>query len=287
MLRLSDLPTFRFEQPQDTRHQSSSVLRNSTSDGDVCSHMKSCFKCTDRDECGWCTKEGVDVNSAFFFFVLFFNFFFFQKSHTQGGSCVMLKNKAAACESNGGKVGECPFFSLELGLTTGLIAVCALLSAGGGIGGGALFIPIYLIVYGLTAHQAVPLSKITIFGLAIGGFTVLYSKRHPYKDAPLIDYDLTMLLIPGILLGTIAGVYLNVIFPAFVIVISLVVLLTYTSYKTWRKSFQLYKEETEGNKKAEGTEMVQLDQYGDPLKDEQVCFSSCVKVFDFPEMHDN
>lgn len=167
------------------------------------------------------------------------------------------------CEANGGVVSECPFFTLELGLTSALIALCALLSAGGGIGGGALFIPIYLILYGLTAHQAVPLSKITIFGLAIGGFSVLYTKRHPYKDAPLIDYDLTMLLIPCILLGTIAGVYLNVIFPAFVIVISLVVLLSYTSYKTWKKSIALYREEAEAAKKgSEKAEVMEMDDLG-------------------------
>lgn len=195
--------------------------------------------------------------------------------------CVSLKMKAQLCDSIGGSFSECPFFSLELGITTVLIAICALLSAGGGIGGGALFIPIYLIVYGLTAHQAVPLSKITIFGLAIGGFTVLYWKRHPNKDMPLIDYDLTMLLIPGILLGTIAGVYLNVIFPAFLIVISLVVLLSYTSYKTWKKSFQLYREETQVDNKR--TEDVALNQLGDEvngfsqvcvgLDDVSVCFS--------------
>ncbi len=263
-LRLSDLPSFHFEQPRDARHEGAHVaaLNMSGADG-RCAVLKTCFKCTDQgDECAWCAKDtsGVrlspDCASGQKSFFLMFIFF-------QGGSCVALKNKAV-CEKNGGAFSECPFFTLELGITTVLIAICALLSAGGGIGGGALFIPIYLIIYGLTAHQAVPLSKITIFGLAIGGYTVLYSKRHPLKDMPLIDYDLTMLLIPGILLGTIAGVYLNVIFPAFVIVISLVILLSYTSYKTWKKSFQLYREETQAAKKPEGaTEEVQLNQFGD------------------------
>jgi uncharacterized membrane protein YfcA len=217
-------------------HAPSHLQGNVTGLGDACSKLKTCFKCTDREECGWCAKAGVE-----------------------GGSCVLLSNKQAACVANGGQFAECPFFTVELGVTSGLIALCALLSAGGGIGGGALFIPIYLIIYGLTAHQAIPLSKITIFGLAIGGFSVLYSKRHPYRDAPLIDYDLGLLLIPCILLGTIAGVYLNVIFPAFVIVVSLVLLLTYTSFVTWKKSFSLYREESEAQGKKSATDVVEMD----------------------------
>lgn len=197
--------------------------------GDDCTRLHSCHKCLDRDdECAWCASSAQSSSS----------------SSASGGHCVSRKNTRALCTELGGTVSaECPFFTRRLVWCAVIIAVCAMLSAGGGIGGGALFIPVFLIVLDLTAHQAVPLSKITIFGLAIGGLLVLVSKRHPYKDTALIDYDLVLLMVPCILLGTIAGVYLNVIFPSFIIVVSLVILLVYTSYKTWKKSFALYREE--------------------------------------------
>src|SRR5688500_2964525 len=62
-----------------------------------------------------------------------------------------------ARQSGGGTFPECPFFTTDLYITSVIIALCAMLSAGGGIGGGAMFVPVYLMVYGLTAHEAVPL----------------------------------------------------------------------------------------------------------------------------------
>jgi len=45
--------------------------------------------------------------------------------------------------------------------TTGsvLVFVGGVLCAGGGIGGGGIYIPIYILLLGFTAHEAIPLSK--------------------------------------------------------------------------------------------------------------------------------
>ncbi len=238
-LRLSDLPAVHYTPVSQTLVAS---LTPPPSNVDFCSRFKACFKCVDRDDiCGWCTAAD------------------------GSGKCVSLSSGIHSCVNLGGTLGDmssCKFLTTELFITSALIAVCALLSAGGGIGGGALFVPIYLMVYGLTAHQAVPLSKITIFGLGIGGYIVLYTKRHPSRDAPLIDYDMVSLMVPMILLGTIGGVYLNVIFPSFFIITSLVVLLSFTAYRSWKKSFQMYREEQAADKRAKNSIDVELDDLG-------------------------
>ena len=133
----------------------------------------SCFKCLDHSECGWCVDR---------------------RSHN--GKCVSLINTESICSRDGGEMlDSCPFFTLDLLLSTVLVALCTLLAAGGGTGGGALFIPIYLLIYKMNAHGAIPLSKVTIFGLAVGGYLVLSRKRHPLKDMSLIDYDLGLLMV--------------------------------------------------------------------------------------------
>ena len=98
-------------------------------------------------------------------------------------------------------------------------------------------------VAGLTPHFAIPLSKAAIFGAAVGGYLVNGRETHPFADRPLIYYDLASIMQPPILLGTVLGVYLNVVFPEVVLVVMLIVVLSYASYSTVKKAFQLYAKE--------------------------------------------
>jgi hypothetical protein len=112
----------------------------------------------------------------------------------------------------------------------------ASLAVGSGVGGGSFFITIFILVLGLDAHHAIPLSKATIFGVAIAAFMVNYFKRHPHAgNRTLIDYDLTVMFEPITLCGTLIGVIMNVLFPNFLVLIPLVLLLSYTTYKTYLK----------------------------------------------------
>ena len=73
--------------------------------------------------------------------------------------------------------------------STLLLLVLGSLAAGAGIGGGGLFVPIYAFILGIGAKAAVPLSKATILGAAIGNFMILAFKKHPNADRPIIDYE--------------------------------------------------------------------------------------------------
>eukprot|EP01087_Luapelamoeba_hula_P009291 TRINITY_DN2393_c0_g1_i1.p1 TRINITY_DN2393_c0_g1~~TRINITY_DN2393_c0_g1_i1.p1 ORF type:complete len:375 (-),score=28.10 TRINITY_DN2393_c0_g1_i1:81-1205(-) len=68
-------------------------------------------------------------------------------------------------------------------------------------------------------------------------------KRHPGADRPLIDYQTALLMEPMALIGSVFGVFFNVIFPEYIILICLVVLLTATAYKTFQKGITTYKKE--------------------------------------------
>jgi len=117
------------------------------------------------------------------------------------------------------------------------------ISAGTGIGGGAFYLVAYILIIGLDPHVAIPLSKATILGLAIGGYIINIRLRHPKANRPLIDYDLALLIEPMVLLGTLIGVLLNIVFPSIYILISLVLLLTLIIYLTVKKGLETYRKE--------------------------------------------
>lgn len=57
-------------------------------------------------------------------------------------------------------------------------------------------------------------------------------------NSPLIDYDVSLVMEPMTLAGTVVGVYLNKAFPNWLITILLVLLLSYTTYRTIKKVSQ-------------------------------------------------
>ena len=53
-----------------------------------------------------------------------------------------------------------PLFRPRLAIGTSLIFLCSALAAGGGIGGGGLYLPVFVLVLGYIPHIAIPLSKV-------------------------------------------------------------------------------------------------------------------------------
>lgn len=42
---------------------------------------------------------------------------------------------------------------------------------------------------------------------------MLFNQRHPNKDRPLIDYNLGLIIVPVVMLGTTMGIYVNTFAP--------------------------------------------------------------------------
>mmetsp|Transcript_54351 Transcript_54351/g.151383 ORF Transcript_54351/g.151383 Transcript_54351/m.151383 type:complete len:539 (-) Transcript_54351:115-1731(-) len=120
------------------------------------------------------------------------------------------------------------------------------LAAGAGVGGGGLFVPLFAFVLGVGAKAAVPMSKATILGGAMGNMISIALARHPdpAKSRPLIDYEASTFMQSGELLGVIFGVLLNMLLPEIAIIVFLALLLSFNGFKTLQKGVQKYKEET-------------------------------------------
>jgi len=107
------------------------------------------------------------------------------------------------------------------------------LSSAAGIGGGSLLYPIYLVILKFQTHEAVPLSKLTIFSCCLITFLISLNAKHPNRDAIAIDYNIIGITVPMILFGTTLGVVIHKILPFSIILISLIIVLLYSTFKTF------------------------------------------------------
>ena len=99
--------------------------------------------------------------------------------------------------------------------------IATVLASAAGIGGGSLLVPIFTLLGGFTEHEAIPLSKATIFGSSsVSLFVYMLWRRHPLAPRrPLIDWQLAACLIPPMLLGVTVGVYVNKMTPNWLIML--------------------------------------------------------------------
>ena len=127
-----------------------------------------------------------------------------------------------------------------------LVFVSTALAAGGGIGGGGLLVPIYILVNSFETSQATALSLATISGGSIANLWTYMQRYHPNGKLtrPLIDYDASLLFCPALLAGTMFGSMFSVMFPEWLTVVCLVVLLGYSAHRTLKKGLEKWKKDS-------------------------------------------
>ena len=141
-----------------------------------------------------------------------------------------------------------PLFSSQTAGLTWVGLVClfvgSALAAGGGLGGGGIFVPLLILMVGLSPKEAVPISQAMIFGGSIVNLVMNYRSRHALvATRPLIDYDAVLILEPLMLLGTTVGVLLNTMCPTWLIVVILVLVIGYGAVRTSRRGLRQFRKE--------------------------------------------
>ncbi|KAI3869333.1 hypothetical protein MKW98_025058 [Papaver atlanticum] len=104
------------------------------------------------------------------------------------------------------------------------------------------------LIIGFDPKTSVPISKCMITGAALS--TVFYNlkRRHPTLDMPLIDYNLTLLMQPMLMLGTSIGVILSEIFNDWMVTVLLIIFFIAMSTMSFCKVVQTWKQETKSKK---------------------------------------
>lgn len=126
-----------------------------------------------------------------------------------------------------------------------LIILTAMLSAAAGMGGGGVYVPLCLLLLGLSIKEAIPLSQAMILGGAIINIMMFCGDRHPlYPHKSKIDYDVVMMLNPGLAVGVTIGVICHMVTPQWITVLVLVVTLVLTLQKSLTKGVQAWQKES-------------------------------------------
>jgi len=137
-------------------------------------------------------------------------------------------------------------FEFQDYLGFGFATLGLLLAAGGGIGGGGILVPIYILVLEFPVKHAIPLASTTVLGGAIANNLLNWRKVHPnHTERPAIDWDLILQLEPTTIAGALLGADLNKELPELVLLVLMLLLLTITAQKTLTKAFQIYQQEEE------------------------------------------
>ena len=95
-----------------------------------------------------------------------------------------------------------------------------------GIGGGGFIVPICLIFFGFSTTESVTLANSCGFAGSVTRFIFNFRQRHPLvKHRVLINYEICLIMLPMILLGSLFGVQINLMIPDIAVLVLLICLL--------------------------------------------------------------
>jgi uncharacterized membrane protein YfcA len=132
----------------------------------------------------------------------------------------------------------------------GIAILGLLLAAGGGIGGGGILVPTYILVLQYPVKHAISFSSVTVLGGAVANNLLNAPKKHPlHPNRSVIDWELILQLEPMAILGALIGAILKDFLPSLILIILMLLLLTFTAYETLSKANKLYQKENKESSK--------------------------------------
>jgi hypothetical protein len=93
-----------------------------------------------------------------------------------------------------------------------LVTLGLLVAASGGIGGGGILVPLFILIFEFKPKYAIPLSNFCILGSSITNMILNLSKRHPSVNRPLVDWDLILMMEPLTMAGAVSPIFSIVFF---------------------------------------------------------------------------
>ncbi|GLI67502.1 hypothetical protein VaNZ11_011704 [Volvox africanus] len=124
-------------------------------------------------------------------------------------------------------------------------ALIGAVATAAGVGGGAIYIPLFNVLVGFALKPSTALSQACITAGSLAAVATNLPRTHPsVAAAPLIDFPLMLMLTPLLLVGVGIGVLLNVALPSWLLNILLLVLLILLLSQAVAKGRALWVQET-------------------------------------------
>ena len=134
--------------------------------------------------------------------------------------------------------GECvvkELFPLTLQeiLGTFLIACTNSLGSASGIGGGALIVPYFVLIFQRSATQSINYAYAVVFGGSLGNYINIAFIRDPITKASAINYDINLLVLPMLMIGVVLGGFVHLVISDLILYTLLISILVYTIIKNF------------------------------------------------------
>ncbi|CAD8115899.1 unnamed protein product [Paramecium primaurelia] len=156
----------------------------------------------------------------------------------------MINHLASTCEYlHHLKDGQCfhdDLFPLTLYNSLGYLLIILILglSTVGGLGGGIEKIPILIVMLNFSQSKATLYVYVLTFGTNLVNFLMLIYQKHPLADKQIIDYELSLILLPTALFGSAFGNILHQILPDIFLISILIVFFSIFVPKLYNKAKQ-------------------------------------------------
>jgi uncharacterized membrane protein YfcA len=118
-----------------------------------------------------------------------------------------------------------------------------IIAAGGGIGGGGILVPLYMILLQFRPKHAIALSNFTILGGSIANCLFNVQKTLP-DGRSVIDWDIIVMMEPSTIAGAVLGSFASKYLPDFVLTASLSIVLAMLSFRTMEKGISMFRKES-------------------------------------------
>lgn len=153
-------------------------------------------------------------------------------------------------------------------ILTFMVTIISVITTIGGVGGGGLLIPIFMLIGGFELIESIPLTILTIFGDTLTRIYFLYNKKHPLSEKRDLIYFSPLLLISLFdANSSFFGVILSNFTPNLLTIISLLLILSVTFYKSIKKAINTYLNELKYLKDPNaGLRLVIIDGIGEYFK---------------------
>lgn len=124
-----------------------------------------------------------------------------------------------------------------------LVFISSIITTVAGVGGGIFFFPILVGVSSFLPTPGVAISLSIVMFLMIIRYLMSYKERHPLQNRSLINYEMSIILCPSSIVGTIFGVLINSTAPNWFILILILISLGISIIETWKKAVEQRKKE--------------------------------------------
>ena len=119
------------------------------------------------------------------------------------------------------------------------------LANSGGIGGGTLLTSLMLTLFNYSTNKSISIVYCMLFGASLGSFLSVCRMKDKDTKKPLINYDVALICLPLMLLGTNLGMILSRSLPSILTLIGMVIVNSIILKKTFVRAVKEYNLETQ------------------------------------------